>query len=39
MSKRLTGVGRSTKRKPHKTAKRLAAKVEMLARKALKRNK
>lgn len=39
MAKRLTGVGRSTKRKPHKTAKRLAAKAEMLAKKALKRKK
>lgn len=39
MAKRLTGVGRSDKRKPHKTKKRLEKKRLMLEQKALKRGK
>lgn len=39
MSKRVGGLSSHTKSKSRKTAKRLAAKVEMLAAKALKRKK
>jgi hypothetical protein len=37
MAKRSTGVGSKKKRSPHKTAKRLAAKREMLAAKKKKK--
>ncbi|CAN5205371.1 hypothetical protein BH11PAT1_BH11PAT1_4800 [soil metagenome] len=39
MSKRLTGVGRSTKKSPHKTKKRLEIKRLMLAERASKHQK
>lgn len=37
MSKRLTGVGRNTKKSPHKTKKRLEKKYAMLAGRASKK--